>query len=346
MTQQITVVPGSLTELPAIVDLILQQETRLQALDPHLRAVRPRDLIEASLIHQFQDSEQPLVAHDEQGRVRGYVQPAVWDLPQSSLLHAFLTPHNGIARNLALPVPIEDDASLVAAALLTALSASWTSRQTTGDLLRWASRDTWVEPTFLEQGFLLDSVCAYTRYPPTPSGRSLPPSFRIRTARPEDEEAVVSLFQEELQFHEAYIPFAHVSQEALHAFRRKLVRFWECWDLSDGAQLVLVIEREGQIVAMAESTLLDVSPDDEPGFTPPGRYGCIDNMSVCEQMRGQGIGRLLAQAVFAAFAHLHLDGYVLWYNPGNPLADQFWPRLGFQPLWTTYQRLRSTSGSA
>jgi GNAT superfamily N-acetyltransferase len=346
MTQQITVVPGSLTELPAIVDLILQQETRLQALDPHLRDVRRRDLIEASLIHQVQGPEQPLVAHDGQGRVRGYVQPAVWNLPQSSLLHAFLTPHNGIAQNLTLPAPAEEDASLVTAALLAALSTSWTSRQTTGDLLRWASHDTWVEPTFFEQGFLLDSVCAYTRHPPIPSGRSLPPSFRIRTAQPEDEEAVVGLFQEELQFHEACVPFAHLNQEALQAFRRKLVRFWECCDLSDGAQLVLVIEREGQVVAMAESTLLDVSLDDEPGFTPSGRYGCIDNMSVAEQVRGQGIGRLLAQAVFAAFAHLQLDGYILWYNPGNALADQFWPRLGFQPLWTTYQRLRSASGSA
>ncbi len=110
-----------------------------------------------------------------------------------------------------------------------------------------------------------------------------------------------------------------------------------------GAPLVLVAEQQGQVVGMAENTLLDVSADEEPGFTPPGRYACIDNVCVREQVRGQGIGRLLVQAVFEAFAPLQLAGYVLWYNPGNPLAAFFWPHLGFVPLWTTYQRLHEIS---
>ena len=104
---------------------------------------------------------------------------------------------------------------------------------------------------------------------------------------------------------------------------------------------MLVVEQGREIVAMAENTLLEVSRDDEPGFTPPGRYACIDNVSVREELRGQGIGHLLVQAIFAAFAvtSLSLDGYLLWYNPDNPQAGRFWPHLGFVPLWTTYQRL-------
>lgn len=61
--------------------------------------------------------------------------------------------------------------------------------------------------------------------------------------------------------------------------------------------------------------------------------------SVAEGARGQGIGYALVQAAFAALVSLSPDGYLLWYNPGNPLAEQFWPHLGFAPLWTTYQRL-------
>jgi GNAT superfamily N-acetyltransferase len=343
MAQPITIAPGSPAELPAIIDIILQQETRLQALDPRLRGAHTRHQIEAALIHQFQSSDLPLLAYDGAGHVRGYVQPAVWDLPKTSLLHAFLTPRNGVPRFLTLPSPTDEDASAVTTALLTALTSFWHEKQTSGDLVRWPSYDRWLEAALVGEGFLLDSVCAYTQKPPAPFDRSLPPSLRIRSARPEDEEALVALFREELALHQACVPFARVSPLALQAFQKKLARLWKGADLEDGGLLVLVVERQGQIVAMAENTLLDVSLEDEPGFTPPGRYGCIDNMIVREEDRGTGIGRLLTQAIFAVFAHHQLDGYVLWYNPGNLLADRFWPRLGFQPLWTTYQRLYTVS---
>jgi GNAT superfamily N-acetyltransferase len=228
----------------------------------------------------------------------------------------------------------------VLAALLAALTASWQNRQTTGSLVRWPSADRWIASALVKEGFLLDSYCAYTPTPPAPSARSLPSDLRIRSARPEDERALIALFREELAFHQACIPFARLSPRALEAFQEKLARLWKGEPLKDGAPLVLVVERQsGQILAMAENTLLCVSAHDEPGFTPPGLYGCIDNMIVSEEERGMGIGRLLADAVFAAFAPLQLGGYLLWYNPGNVPASHFWPRLGFEPLWTTYQRL-------
>jgi GNAT superfamily N-acetyltransferase len=344
MNQPITVASLSDAEIPDVVRLIEQQETRLYTLDPRVRAPRSSDEIEDALTHLPPATGRPLVARDRHGRVRGYVQPAVWELPQSSLLHAFLTPRNGIARLLTLPDPADEDASFVAAALLAALTSYWQEKHTSGDLIRWPSYDDrWLESALVREDFLLDSVCAYTQTPPALSGRALAPSLRIRSALPDDKEALVELFREELALHQECIPFARTSPLALDAFQKKLARLWEGADLEEGAPLVLVVERQGQIVAMAENTLVHVSPDDEPGFTPLGRYGCIDNMSVREEERGMGIGRLLAQAVFAAFAQFQLDGYILWYNPGNILADQFWPRLGFQPLWTTYQRLHAHS---
>ena len=346
MTQPITVAPGAPGEIPAIADLIVQQETRLHTLDLHLRRAHSRHHIESTLIQQFQNTDVPLVARNEQGRVRGYVQPTLWDLPQTSLLHAFLTPRNGVPRSLTLPAPTDEDATVVVAALLSALTLFWQEKQTRSDLIRWPSNDRWLEPTLLAEAFLLDSICASTQSPSVPSVPPLPPSLRIRSAQPEDEAALLALFREELAFHQARIPFARVSPPALQAFQEKLVHLWEGKSLEDGAPLVLVVERQGKIIAMAENTLLDVSPDDEPGFTPPGRYGCIDNMSVREEERGRGIGRLLAHAVFSAFEHVHLDGYMLWYNPGNFLANRFWPHLGFAPLWTTYQRLHDVPYSA
>ena len=91
---------------------------------------------------------------------------------------------------------------------------------------------------------------------------------------------------------------------------------------------------------MAESTLLTVATSDEPGFTSPGRYGCIDNICVSEHLRGQGLGWLLVQASCDALVAQAgpLDGFLLWYNLANTQATHFWSRMEFTPLWTTYQK--------
>jgi GNAT superfamily N-acetyltransferase len=288
------------------------------------------------------DRRQHLVALDAKGRVRGYARAGVWELSQTSILRAFLSARNGVAADVALPDPAEEDAQAVAAALLIALAEYWNSNETTGDLIRWPSSDPWLELILLEQGFRLDSVCAIRALQPLAELPRVSSSFVARHACSADEETLVALFEEELRYHERYTPFVRSSPDVLAAFRRKLARLWQGTSLHEGAPLVLVVEQTGEVVAMAENTLLVVGPDDEPGFTPPGCYGCIDNVSVREERRGQGIGHKLVQAIFDAFAAtgLSLDSYLLWYNPDNPQAARFWPHLGFVPLWTTYQRLR------
>lgn len=334
--------------VPAVVELIIAQEARQRARDPRLRATHTQQQHKGVLAIQRESGEQPLVALDANRRVRGYAKPGVWELSENSILRAFLSARNGVARVLVFPDPADEDAPVVARALLVALSDIWRNNHSTGDLIRWPSTDSWLEPLLMEEGFRLDSVCALHPLPPLVlSQHSHLRQCHIHLARPEDEEALVGLFEEELRYHEYYTPFVRSSPEVLAAFRRKLTRLWKGASLEEGAPLMFVAERSGEVVAMAENTLLILSSDDEPGFTPPGRYGCIDNVSVREELREQGIGRLLVQAIFDAFAAtgLQLDGYILWYNPDNPQAGHFWPHLGFQPLWTTYQRLRTTSGS-
>ena len=297
--------------------------------------------IEAALQEHAASDLPPQVALAADGHVRGYVRPGIWELPEQSILRAFLSARNGVAHHLALPPPEAPDAQQVATALFSALSEGWRAYDTTGDLIRWPSTDPWFESALFAQGFQVDSICAAYTPPLNKRRQSAPSSFVTRPATPADETALVTLFEEELRAHESYTPFVRSNPTVLAAFRKKLTRLWAGKSLEDGAPLILVVEREGEIVAMAENTLLDLSPDDEPGFTPPGRYGCIDNVSVQKGWRRHGIGRWLVQAVFDAFAAtgLALDGYLLWYNPDNPLAGTFWPRMGFLPLWTTYQRL-------
>ena len=340
------VLPCRQEYLSAVVDLILAQQERRLRLDPRLH-LRTRSQIEARLAMWPQRGEPSLVALDASEGVRGYVQPAVWELSAHSALHAFLSARNGVALDLTLPDPADADASAVAEALLAALSQFWQRQHTSGDLIRWPSADIWIAPQLLAQNFRLDSVCAAHPFQPL-TGREHPGSSAlvIRPAQPEDEDMVLALFEEELGYHEGYTPFVRRSPLALAAFRRTLSRQWAGQPLAAGGALVLVAELDGQTVAMAEQSLLDLLPDDEPGFTPPGRYGCIDNVCVRESLRGQGIGHLLVHAIEDAFMAtcLPLDGYLLWFNPDNPLAGRFWSSMGFVPLWTTYQRLHTASG--
>lgn len=337
MSQQaIRVDLATTAEVPAVVDLIMAQECRQLAQGSRLHAPRSRAWLETEITHQIADS--PFVAFDESGHVRGYALPAIWALKPDSILLSFLTPRNGIVKNLTLPAP--QDATAVLRAMLAALDTFWRSADTTGALIRWPTGDSWLEPFLVEHRFQLDSVCALRPLEPFFTARpSLPPSLNVRHALPGDEEALVQLFEAELLFHAPYIPFVRSGPRVLQAFRAKLGKIWA--GLQEGAPLVLVAERAHEVVAMAELTLLQVEPSDEPGLTPPGRYCCIDNMSVRDDLQGQGVGRVLVQAIADALPTFqsHLDGYALWFNPANPKASRFWSRLGFQPLWTTYQRL-------
>jgi ribosomal protein S18 acetylase RimI-like enzyme len=340
-----SVVSASQVPLDDLVALVHSQQARLLVRDPRLRAAHTSHWIEAVLkVQQEQQHGTPLAVLDPQGRVRAYATADLWELSAHSLLHAFLTEKNGIARTLTFPDPADPDAGEIASALLSALGAHWQQTQCTGDLIRWPSHDTdWLQPILKSHSFLEDSICAFRPFD-TPPLAPRASSILIREAHPADEEALVKLFEEELRVHERSLSFARVSPAAIVGFRQKLARFWHGGSLEDGAPRVLVAERQEEIVGMAECTLLHVDPDAEPGFTKPGRYGCLDNVCVAEAARGQGIGTSLTQAALALFSAMStINGCLLWYSPGNDLAARFWPRFGFVPLWTTFQRLRASS---
>jgi GNAT superfamily N-acetyltransferase len=342
----ISIVPATEAVLPQVAALLHAQQVRQRLHDPRLPEAISQDSLRAAL-----SSPLAWVALDEQACVRGYGRPGLWELKPTSILHAFLTARNGTVSPFVLPHPEEPDALTVVAALLEVLDTFWQQAGTSGDLLRWPSSDTWFAPLLTERGFQLDSICALRSLSPffvmrPPAG----PDQHVRLARPGDEAALLALFDEELRFHERYTPFVRSSMAVLEAFRSKLKRTWH-GDTSQvvdavevvkaGAPLVLVVEQAGRVVAMAENTLLPVMPGDEPGYTPAGTYWCMDNVCVQEVFRGQGIGRLLMAAIEDLRQQLEiaLDGYVLWYNPDNSRATRFWSGLGFEPLWTTYQRL-------
>ncbi|GHO84816.1 GNAT family N-acetyltransferase [Dictyobacter formicarum] len=338
--QHISVTPVTDEHIPAIVELVRAQECRWYRLDPRLRAVRSVEQVTEMLQRHRKMQLPPVVALDAQERVCGYVHPKVWQLHPKDGLRAFFAARNGLVKSLALPDPADPNAFRVATALFSALTRLWSEQQVYGEMMRWPCCDPWMALLLRKQGFLLDSELAYQPVPATLAPRSFPSSVHARLARPEDEEALLALFTEELLFHEPYTPFVRMNSSVECAFRDRLELFWSGKSVEKGAPIVVVIEWDAQIVAMSENDLYTIEAEDEsePHFMPRGRYGHINNVGVRQAFRGQGIGRLLLQASFECFAHLQLDGYILWFNPANPLSSQFWPRMGFSPLWRTYQR--------
>jgi GNAT superfamily N-acetyltransferase len=345
-TQAITIVPFVSEHIAAIADLLHEQETRFFRQNNLLASPQAVQDIHATLsAHAHQGGlAVSFVALDMHRRVRGYVRPSIWPLLTDSILLSFLTARNGTTQFLTLPDHSEVDAHEIVDALFSVLDTSWHEAGTTGDLLRWPSTDLWFDEVLVRHAFRLDSICAYRPLQPPFSVRGLlPERYILRLAQPGDESELVTLFHEELRFHEQYTPFVHTSPSVLHAFQRKLQRSWQRERPQMGEPFVLVIEQEGSIVAMAENTLIEITAEDEPGFTPPGYYCCIDNVSVHQDSRRQGLGHLLLQGVADFIQPLQdsLHGYLLWYNPDNPSAARFWAQQGFRAMWTTYQRLHT-----
>jgi hypothetical protein len=252
----ISIVPATEAMISAIVSLLLAQRTRQSTRDPSLHMEDSLESIDVVLREQVKSGA--VVALHGDGRIRGYAHPSVWMI-QESILLSFLTGRNGVVEHLVLPDPEDEDTETVASLLLLALDHYWHHAATLSDLVRWPSSDFWLEELLLSHGFQVDSICAVRSCQIFFSVRSTVPSgVHIRTARAEDEAALLELFQEELCFHEHYTPFVRYSPVAVRAFQRKLSLMWEGKSIEESAPLVLVAEHAGLVVAMAESTLLTV----------------------------------------------------------------------------------------
>ena len=333
---------ASKKDLDAIVPLFAAQEARHYALDPRLERPRTTQAIRQMLAGEFDDEGEPLIVRDQAGAVRGFVMARIFEIPPGNAMLSFYTARNGSHRALTLPNPADPDSVAVADALLAALGRQWQASQTYADLLTWPSADRWLEPLLVRYGFVPDSIVAY--HPNTPlAPMSRPPdrSLRVRLAQPADEQSLIALHLGEIQFHADHVAHVRVVPGVEEDFREKLARLWQGQSPEIGAPLVVVVEQNGEVVAMSENYI-----EQSPGWGalsrfPPGRYGYLNSVSVRADKRGQGIGRLLTQEVIEAFTPYRVDAFGLWYMPANPLSSKFWPHLGFTPLWTQYRRAAS-----
>lgn len=346
----ITVEPADVHDAAALVELIAEQEARWHTLDAALRPARPREEIAALLALHRQQSAAPLVARDAGGRARGYVTTLLREFSSereddAPALEVFET-RTAFAESLTLPPPDASDAFPVATALLEALQARWRAQGVLAEVCRWPSRDQWVTDLLRAAGFeVFLQRSLRSAAPLAPSSRPVPADLFVRRARPADEDVLTDLYLEESDYHHQTSPYFRMTPYLAAAFRSTLAPEWQGQPLEEGGPLTVLVERAGEVVAMASTYLVRVDDFNNRDYLAPGRYADIAEVGVRADLRGQGIGRVLVQGVFDAYANRAIDGYVLGFSPQNPLSSRFWPHLGFLPNWNFYQRRPAANAS-
>lgn len=195
----------------------------------------------------------------------------------------------------------------------------------------WPSHDTTGVRALLRHGLHpLTVIAARIRPegPPSPPRRAL--GVTIREAGPEDEETVLDLELRLIRFDMQFggpvwrpATQALVRADIRESLRRRLNWTW-------------LAQRHGRTVG-----LLVAQPPAESGWIA-GMTACtpaayLQTMFIDEQERGTGIGSVMVRNLHA---RLDADGVavtLLHHSQVNPLSGPFWNRMGYRPLWTSWE---------
>ena len=87
--------------------------------------------------------------------------------------------------------------------------------------------------------------------------------------------------------------------------------------------------------------LLVVEPPGEAGWVAPmvkiQPAAYLQTMFVRPQERGTGVGAALVAAAHQALDRLAVRVTLLHHAQVNPVSGPFWSRMGYRPLWTTWE---------
>jgi GNAT superfamily N-acetyltransferase len=73
------------------------------------------------------------------------------------------------------------------------------------------------------------------------------------------------------------------------------------------------------------------------GMTRPGATAYLQTMFVRPGERSGGTGTALARHVHGELDTRGIDLTLLHYSQVNPLSAPFWHRMGYRPLWSTWE---------
>ena len=187
------------------------------------------------------------------------------------------------------------------------------------------------------------AVRARPSVPPGSSGRPGPPTaprgahgVTIRAAGPADEDVVTDLELRLIRYD------MHFGGPVWRAGTASLVREEIRGSLARPATWTWLAEYGGHPVG-----LLVAQPPQDSGWiagmtsTSPAAY--LQTMFVDTRERGTGIGAALVRNLHARLDAAGVAVTLLHHSQVNPLSAPFWYRMGYRPLWTSWESRPATA---
>ncbi|MGH3230854.1 MAG: GNAT family N-acetyltransferase [Streptosporangiaceae bacterium] len=208
----------------------------------------------------------------------------------------------------------------------------------TAAIVNWPSRDVTGVLALLRHGLQPISVIAVrpagrpnpAGHPSPPSPANTQPGLVIRPAGPGDLDAVTELEVGVVRYD------AHFGGSIPRPATEALVRAETQAALAKRPGWTWLAEQDGQPVALtvveppAAATWI-------AGMTRTGATAYLQTMFVRPDERGGGIGAALVRHVHGELDARGIDLTLLHYAQVNPLSAPFWHRMGYRPLWSTWE---------
>jgi GNAT superfamily N-acetyltransferase len=274
----------------------------------------------------------PLVVNGENGRMTGLGVCVHQHVPPESLNQTW----GAAERFMLIPRLAGQDVAASADLLLSHwrdhLAAVSAARGTdTSASVVWPSHDITGVRALLRHGLQPLTVVAARIRPVTPSP---PPrgayGVTIRAAVLADCERVLDLEMRLIRFD------MHFGGPVWRAATPSLVRDEVRSSLARGSAWTWLAERGGQAVG-----LLVAQPPREAGWiagmTSPSPAAYLQTMFVDQRERGTGIGSALVRHLHAQLDDAGVAVTLLHHSQVNPLSAPFWYRMGYRPLWTSWE---------
>jgi len=173
-------------------------------------------------------------------------------------------------------------------------------------------------------------IAARTRPPGPPVAPRGAYGVTIRPAGPADEAQVTDLELRLIRFDE------HFGGPVWRPATARLVRDEIRGSLSRPDPWTWLAERGGRAVG-----LIVAQPPEESGWIAgmtsrtPAAY--LQTMFVDAAERGTGIGAALVRHLHARLDSMGVAATLLHHSQVNPLSAPFWYRMGYRPLWTSWE---------
>ena len=206
-----------------------------------------------------------------------------------------------------------------------------TAGEDTQAAVRWPSRDVGGVRALLRHGFRPLTVIAAR-----PAGRAVPTcapkpaGLLIRQADPDDVAVVTALTMEVIRFDQ------HFGCVLLHPHTERVQRQEDQRILALPEPWTWLAERDGQAVG-----LLVAEPPDRASWiataTSQHPVAYLGTMSVSPDERGSGVGTALVAELHRKLDAAGVAVTLLHHAQLNPLSTPFWNRMGYRPLWASWE---------